>query len=103
MIIHQGSTYKIPFNLKFNGKVLTADEVKQVEFAFGEVIKNYPEHATFDGEHFVCPLTQEDTFALDAKKTNEYQVRVMFNDGSVKPTAAKQLSVIKSVSKEVLK
>lgn len=103
MIIYQGNTYKLPFKLKINGQPVVADDVKMVEFAFGEVIKTYPEHATFDNETFTVPLTQEDTFSLPSKEKLYYQARVFFNDESVKGTTPKEFKVQPSVSKAVLK
>ena len=106
MVIYQGSTYKLPIKILIGGKVITDKDVKGVEFAFGEVkkpcvIKTYPEQATFDGDKFLCPLTQEDTFLLDPKKT-KFQIRVKFNDGSVKPTGAQAVTVVDAISNEVL-
>lgn len=103
MIIYQGNTYMLPFKLKINGQPIIADDVKMVEFAFGEVIKTYPEHATFGEEVFIVPLTQEETFSFSAKEKNYFQVRVFFNDESVKGTKTKAFEVQPSVSKVVLK
>lgn len=103
MIIYQGNTYNLPIKLKFGGKTVVADDVKKVEFAFGGIIKTYPEQATFNDEVFTVPLTQEDTFSFDEKEKQYYQVRVYFNDGSVKGSTPKVFEVQPSVSKAVLK
>lgn len=103
MIIYQGNTYKLPFELKIKGQPIVADDVKMVEFAFGGVIKTYPEQATYKDGVFTVPLTQEETFSFDDKEKQKYQVRVYFNDGSVKGTTPKAFDVQPSVSKAVLK
>lgn len=103
MVIYQGNTYKLPIKLKISGKSIVADDVKKVEFAFGDVIKTYPEQATFKDETFIVPLTQEDTFSLDETEKAFYQVRVYFNDTSVKCTVPKKIEVKSSVSKAVFK
>lgn len=107
MVIYQGNTYNLPIRLKIKEQIIVADDVKGIEFAFGEVkkpcvIKTYPEQATFDGDKFLCPLTQEDTFLLDPKKT-KFQIRVKFNDGSVKSTGTQAVNVVDAISNEVLK
>lgn len=102
MKIYQGSTYKLPIKIKRGGKIITDADVKKVELAIGGVIKTYPDDATFEGEQFIFPLSQEDTFKMTAKGSAQYQARVVFNDDSVKPTEVKSLGVIASISKEVL-
>lgn len=104
MNIYQGNTYKLPIKLSMSGKTIIADDVKKVEFAFGDVIKTYPEDATFENDTFFVPLTQEDTFSLDPKgKALQYQVRVLFQNDSVKCTGQKPMSVMAAISKDVLK
>lgn len=101
MVIYQGNTYKLPIKLSINGKIIAAEDVKKVEFAIGEVVKTYPDQATHNGENFICPLTQEDTFSLKKGKT-DFQVRVQFSDESVKCTGTRAVTVCEAISKAVL-
>ena len=97
MIIYQGNTYKLPFKLTFNGQNITAEDVKTAEFSAGELRKV----GAFKDGYIVFELSQEDTFSL-TKNDREYQIRVYFNDDSVKNTGKQGLTVIESISKEVL-
>ena len=97
MIIYQGNTYKLPFKLTINGQTITAEDVKKVEFSIGELRKA----GTFENGYAVFELTQEDTFSL-LPQDSTYQIRVCFNDGSVKNTGDIQVTVKESKSKDVL-
>lgn len=101
MIIYQGNTYNIPVKLIFNGETVTSENVKTVEFAIKDQSVTYPENATYKDEYFTFTLSQENTFALP-QGIAEYQLRIKFNDGSVKCTEKGRIEVRGSVSKEVL-
>lgn len=101
--IYQGSTYRLPFKLKISGEYITPEDVKEIELSLGKILKvTYPEVITYDYENkcFILPLTQENTFLI--KKVNEYQVRILFADGSVKSTDKIPTEIVTSLSKEVL-
>lgn len=101
MILRQGNTYRLPFRLRRNGVVIKDTDVEWVEFCFEDIVtKNYPENISFDTDHFVIELSQEETFALEA--TVRYQIRVKYTDGTVKSTPTKYATVYESLSKEVL-
>ena len=100
MVIYQGNTYNLPLKLTMKGAAIVDTDVKTVEFSLGELVKTYPEQATFDGEKFILPLTQEETFAL--QKDTSFQIRVHFVDDSVKCTGQRAVKVMPSISKAVL-
>ena len=102
MIIIQGNTYRFPIKLKINGKYITDKDVKQIEFSFDNIQKYYPKDVTFNGEYFIVPLSQKDTFSFSTKKSLNYQARVLFNDDSVKGTNPSEFVTIRSESREVL-
>ena len=101
MIIYQGNTYKLPVKLKRDGLPVTTDNVKTVEFCFGNITKKYPEDVTFTDDTFMVALTQEDTFALQGVVM--CQMRVLFTDGTVECTDKEPMSIYDSISKVVLK
>ena len=102
MVFIQGNTYKLPVLLKIDGKIIVDKDVKTIEFTFDDVKKLYPQEVTFDGQHFIVPLSQSDTFSFSVKGFPKYQARVMFNDNSVKGTDPIEFTVVASESKEVL-
>ena len=102
LIFNQGNTYNLPIRLKLNGTTLYPSDVKRVEFAFGNIIKMYPEDVEFSEDAFIIPFTQEETFSFNTKENLKYQARVMFLDDSVKSTSPYPISINESISKEVL-
>jgi hypothetical protein len=102
MKLVKGNTYSLNIQLTNNSdQIITAQDVYKVEFCFGGTIKKYyPKDATFSVDHFIVPLTQEETFALD--KLAKHQIRVLFRDGSVKASDIILDNIMDSLSKEVL-
>lgn len=101
MILKQGDTYSLPIKVKLNNEILSDVNVEKVEFCFDNIItKTYPDNVSFDTDHFVLRLSQEETFSLQG--SIRYQVRVMFADGSVKSSPIRYGYIIDSLSKEVL-
>lgn len=103
MTFVQGNTYRLPILLKINGEIITDKDVKKVEFIFDDVKKYYPQDVTFDGQHFICNLSQKDTFSFATIGFPKYQARVLFNDDVVKGTNSIEFEVVGAQSKEVLK
>ena len=105
LCITQGNTECPVFKLHARGQPITASDVKKVEFAFESeaVVKTYPEAASFDSENgaFRVPLSQTDTFALTVGESS-YQIRIYFNDNSVKATPPLPMLVNPAISKVVL-
>jgi hypothetical protein len=83
-------------------KAVTDKDVKKVEFMFGDIKKVYPDDVTFNGDNFIVPLTQEETFSFLPQLIYKYQARILFNDSSVKRTDQTEFTVVESQSKEVL-
>jgi hypothetical protein len=102
LVFNQGNTYNLPIRLKLKGVPLRSEDVKRVEFAFGKIIKMYPEDVEFTDDAFVVPFTQEETFSFNPDKNLKYQARVVFPDGRVKSTPPYPIKINESVSKEVL-
>lgn len=100
MFLYQGNTYKLPVKLTINGETVTNKDVKKVEFSLGKVVKTYPENVEFKDEAFEVYLSQEETFSLEGIPA--CQVRVLFNDDSVKCTAINRISIMECISKVVL-
>lgn len=101
MNLMQGNTYALPIKLKMCGRYITPDDVDVVEFTFGNVVKNYPQHVSYSDGAFILPLSQEETFALAGMI--KYQTRVLFKDGQVKSTPVQNGNVSVSISKVVLR
>lgn len=97
----QGDAYKLPFAVTNNGVTVVPDMVSTIEFTIGTLTRNYPDTVTYKDGWYLFPLTQEETFALAAKK-QPYQVRVKFTDGSVVGASGEYINVEASLSKGVL-
>lgn len=101
MIIYQGATYNLPIRFKIGNAFISSADVQAVEFSFDGVIKMYPGVVTCKDDTFTVPLTQEDTFKL--RNPAQFQARILFNDGNVKPIVPIPFEVGISESKAVLK
>ena len=105
MAFKKGDTYNLSITIIISGTVLGIDGVDSVEFMFDSIRKVYSDASldgvTFDTDHFIVPLTQEETFSLQGRIVN-YQVRVKFDTGQVKGSAIKTTNLFDSLSKEVL-
>jgi hypothetical protein len=107
LTITQGNTERPEIKLSIREQPITASDVKEVELTIeseGVILtKMYPEEAQYDEEKgaFCFPLSQQDTFTL-TKGKGKYQVRVLFNDGTVKSIDELQVKVKSSLSKAVL-
>lgn len=102
MIIYQGNTYKLPISLKIGDKTITDNDVKMVEFSFGNINKKYPDNVEFEDGSFIVSLSQEETFSFLPMAIYNFQARILFNDGSVKRTEPAEFTIVASQSKEVL-
>ena len=105
MALKKGDTYNLPITLSISGSILGIDGVDTVEFMFDTIRKVYSDTSedgvTFDTDHFIVPLTQEETFSLQDKQAR-YQARVKFDTGEVKGSPIKKCNVYDSISREVL-
>lgn len=103
MNIYQGDQYAIPFEITKDGQLITPDMVSKIEFAIGDVIKTYPDQASYDDQtgEYLCPITQEETFAMeDGAQT--VQVRIQLSSGDVFGSSSGKVNVKESISKAVL-
>lgn len=107
LTITQGNTECPTFKLNIRGQPVAASDVKEVELTIESedviLTKAYPEEAEYNAEDgsFRFHLSQEDTFKLVAGK-GKYQLRVYFNDGTVKAIDQQDTKVKPAISKAVL-
>ena len=105
MALRQGDSYQLPIKILIDNVILDMGLVEIVEFMFGDIRKVYGGISTdgviYSVDHFIVPLTQEETFSLKDKTVN-YQARVKFTSGDVKGTAIKKCNLYDSISQEVL-
>ena len=87
-VIKQGDAYCVPVELFLNGTKLTEADLpllEEIEFTLGGCVSVRVDAAAGYSAAlgaFLLPLTQEQTFALDAGQT-ELDVRVQWRDGNV--------------------
>ena len=84
--IKQGDAYGLPMALTLDGTALNLSDVDTVEVCIGEgVRKLYPGEITYSPEdgYFYIPLTQAETFSMEADSTVQIDVRVKFRGGNV--------------------
>ena len=81
--IGQGDAYKLPYRVSLEGKVLTDEDVVQVEITIGTHVKLMPE-ITYDSEcgYWLYPITQAESMAFPVGPVRT-QVRVKLNNGDV--------------------
>ena len=105
MALRQGDSYNLPIKILIDSVILDMGLVDIVEFMFGDIRKVYGGTSTdgviYSVDHFIVPLTQEETFSLKDKTVN-YQARVKFTSGDVKGTSIKKCNLYDSISQEVL-
>lgn len=107
LTLTQGNTESPTFKLNIRGQPVTASDVKEVELTIESedviLTKTYPEQAEYDAEEgvFRFPLTQEDTFQLAVGKAS-YQLRILFNDNTVKAIDHQTATIKRAISKAVL-
>lgn len=105
MALRKGDSYSLPIKILISGVLIDVGLVEVVEFMFGDIRKVYggnsTDGVTYETDHFVVPLTQEETFSLK-DKTVDYQARVKFTSGDVKGTPIKKCNLYDSISQEVL-
>lgn len=108
MIISEGNTYNLEIPITVDGNPIDINTVSIVEFMFDDIRKYYGTidglegTVTYDGEKFIVPLTQEDTFHLNGEQSIKYQARVKFNNEEVQNTKIYTGYITDSLSKEVL-
>lgn len=101
--IMQGDEYGIPIGLKrkSDGTVITTADVEEVEIVLGGCRKTYSGgEVTFDGEKWIYPLTQEESFTFARRA--RLQVRVKFSGGDVVGRFADDIKIVSSDSEETL-
>lgn len=102
----QGSSYKLPIVIKdSNGNLVDDTMVTKGVFTIGNLEKAYEGLAgevTFDKKSgaWIVPLSEQETFGM--KGNIKWQVRFLFNDGSVDGIEPRYDNVIESINKTIL-
>lgn len=101
--IMQGDAYDLGIEIfDDNGKMVTPDDVSDVEIVIAHMSKSYANKEIKYGESvWLFPLTQEESFAIMPSKPKA-QVRIKWKTGEVDGTKIDLSSVDESSSKEVL-
>lgn len=87
-IFKQGCTYKpkLKISIKDEEKILTNEDIKKVDFLFGNVMKTYPsEDVQYKDEYYVINLSSKDTLSIPAGREYNIEVIVTFRQGEKKP------------------
>jgi hypothetical protein len=100
MAILQGSSYRLPIRITDgNGNVITSSMVEDASFVFGDLRKGL-EDVSFEGENWIVPLTQEETFALAG--VFDWQARFKLTSGAVVGTIPQREYIYDSIDNVVL-
>ncbi len=100
--IMQGDAYDIPITITdANGEIIADTAVEKVEVMIGWIKKTYPGELKYSDNHWLFPVTQEDSFKLSGSQQS-VQIRVKFPGGAVVGAKCKPVSINSSYSKEVL-
>ena len=85
--VKRGDAYRLRVPLELNGEAIAAEDLPFlhcVEFMLGEEIRKlWPEDAAFADGAFLIPVSQEETFSLEAGDRVDFDVRVHFVGGEV--------------------
>lgn len=84
--IKQGDSYKLPLKITLGGELIDIQDIQTVEVYVGaDIRKMYPGDIEYNGgdQMFYIPLTQDETFSLEANSGVSVDVRVKFTGGDV--------------------
>lgn len=99
--MRQGTTPTHTFSLP-----ISVDMIKTVEITYAQgdkvVLTKHTDDVEMEGKKVILHLTQEDTFALEAAKLVNVQLRPLLVDGSVPDTPIFTMHIGRSLSREVL-
>lgn len=102
MTILQGDAYLIPINLTRDGKAVTADDVSDMEIILGGISKLYPGEVEYRDGKFLFPLTQDESFDIEADRY-DLLVRPKFTDDTVTGILkAGEVEIVETESRRVL-
>lgn len=104
--LKQGDERDIPVSILVNGALLTPASCEMVEFFVGDNIRKvFPGEVTFNETlgKFLVPVTQDETFTLEAGDHVALDYRIKFSVGKVLGGKRYgEISVIPAKSREVL-
>lgn len=84
--IKQGDSYKLPLKITLGGELIDIQDIQTVEVYVGaDIRKMYPGDIEYNegDQMFYIPLTQDETFSLEANSGVSVDVRVKFTGGDV--------------------
>lgn len=84
--IKQGDSYKLPLKLTIGGELIAIQDIQTVEVYIGsDIRKTYPGEIEYGAgdQMFYIPITQDETFSLEANSGVSVDVRVKFTGGDV--------------------
>lgn len=85
--LYQGSSYKLPIEVKIGETIITDTDVSKVEFLFSHVLKTYPDNGvTYKDNTFIVDLTSKNTASIPAGIEKHLQAKVHFKSGDTKHT-----------------
>ena len=102
MAIMQGDSYSLSFTLKdSSGAYVTPQDVTTLELTIGNVTKYYPDEITFNDNTWYFPISQAETFGLNASP-QDAQIRVKLRNNIIIGVDIGKINIIESISKEVI-
>lgn len=102
--LYQGDQYYINFVIATGSPPVPIEltNIDLIEFAIGNVIKQYPEEVTYnsDTQTFNFPITQQESMQLLGYEP--YQVRIKYKNSEVYGSNVNKLNVKESLSNNIL-
>jgi hypothetical protein len=98
----QGNTYRLPVKVRDRaGNIVTPAEITKAQFIFGEFEKFYTEGGEVEFDRatqcFLVPFSEDETFKF--RGNTNWQVRLVFRDGSIDGSAPQYEDVKGSITK----
>lgn len=101
IFIRQGDSYQLYVRLMVGKGILGTSGIEEMEISFGDLKKTYPGDITFDTDHFLVQLSQQETWAMKYSRI-PCQARILFKNGQVRGSDISLASIRKSISGGVL-
>lgn len=99
MKFYQGATYNLPFYLSFGKGWVRPEDVQEIEFYFGNIVKSFSKNEiTYNEEknQYVVIITEQDTLNTNYKKKHNLQIRVVFSSGDIKFSVPQEFTIDKT-------
>lgn len=99
MKFYQGATYNLPFYLSFGKGWIIPEDITEIEFYFGDIVKYYSRNEIIynvENKNYTVRINENDTLQLSHKKKHNLQIRVIFKDGNIKFSTPQEFLVDKT-------